>query len=150
MTDVQYSSFYLLAVAAFVILVILFRWKRRRERRFTAASEAFVAQQQHNALKIVDDIIDTLQSDCERRTAEIMLSAPERLRPYFLTILNEEIDDNGRYSKADFILAADAIFRTIALDWAADYAQRFPPDPTTSTPGTEESSRIARIQIRRG
>lgn len=133
----QYSSFYLLAVAAFVILVILFRWKRWRERRFAAGREAFVAQQRQDALKMADDIIGTLQSDCEKRNATIMLSAPERLRPSFLTILDQELDDNGRYSKADFILTADAIFRTIALDWAADYAERFPPDPTTSGPVTE-------------
>lgn len=137
MTDVQHAPFYLLAVAAVVILAILFRWKKRRETRFAAASKRFVAQQQQDALKIVDDIIGSLQSDCERRNATIMLSAPERLRPSFLTILNEDLDDNGRYSKADFILAADAIFRTIALDWAAEYAERFPPNPPASAPDSE-------------
>lgn len=137
MTDVHHVWIYGLAVAAVVILAVLVRWKIRRERRFAAGREAFVAQQRQDALKVVDDIIGSLQSDCEKRNAKIMLSAPERLRPSFLTILNEELDDNGRYSKADFILAADAIFRTIALDWAADYAARFPPDPTISGPVTE-------------
>lgn len=137
MTDVHHVWIYGLAVAAVVVLAGLVRWKIRRERRFAAGREAFMAQQRQDALKMADDIIGTLQSDCEKRNATIMLSAPERLRPSFLTILNQELDDNGRYSKADFILTADAIFRTIALDWAADYAERFPPDPTISAPITE-------------
>lgn len=137
MTDVHHVWIYGLAAAGAVILAILARWKIRRERRFAAAREAFVAQQRQEAMKMADDIIGSLQSDCEKRNATIMLSAPKRLRPYFLTILNQDLDDHGRYSKADFILTADAIFSTIALDWASDYAERFPPDPTVSGPVTE-------------
>jgi hypothetical protein len=45
------------------------------ESRFATASGAFVNQQQQDASRIVDDIIGSLQSDCERRHAKIMLSA---------------------------------------------------------------------------
>lgn len=137
MTEAQHNLLHLLGAGAIVVLVFLSRWRVRKQKRYAAGSKAFMEQQweeRQTALQDALEIVDKFQLGLEERTGQIMLLAPERMRPPFLTILNEELDDNRRYSKADFILSADAIFRAIALDWQTEYAQKFPAEQTTSAP----------------
>jgi hypothetical protein len=120
-----------------MVLVVSLWWQIRKQRRLAAKIDAVLAEYREAALVQTNKIIDNLESYLERRISETLRSSPDKVRPIFLATLNENLDDTVRYSKEDFILAADAIFRTIAMDFADYHAERFPPASAGSLPAGE-------------